>query len=115
MFISDPRRIHLTDTYTVTRPTLDPYTIEANLNYESTQTDSDIILAEARSSVYRYIDSRERLGQSIRLDGIRSALYVDNVETVSITKPAMDLPSIDGKVYVCNKDETDVVLTATVI
>ena len=87
------------------------YTIAVTLHHPA-EFSSVGILADARTAIYRWLDENQRIGRGISTWAISRAAGVANVEDVTVTAPAANLAATDGRVYVCPKSETAVVITA---
>ena len=85
-------RSHLTDSYTVTAPTITDYAVTVDVKYDEDAIDAAVLQTAAEEALAAYALSRRRLGLSIRQDGIKAALKrIDGVEYTEITAPNADL------------------------
>jgi len=57
----------------------------------ATFTDSQVVLAEARSRLDRYIAESHRLGRDVTRSGLFAALHAEGVQRVEISSPAADV------------------------
>ena len=62
--------------------------------------------------LYAFIDSIQKFGVAIDMAQIIGLIrFVPHILNVSLTMPDSDLASAAGRIYLINKDETDVNLT----
>ena len=98
-YLDTTDRSHLTDTYTVTNPTITDYAITVDVKYDEDVIDAAVLQTLAEEALSAYALSRRRLGLSIRQDGIKAALKrIDGVEYTSITAPNADLVPADDSI-----------------
>ena len=76
------------------------YRIEAVL-YLYPGPEIELILAEARSSLDRYINTQRRLGRDIRRSAIHAALHVSRVQRVELVHPVADVVVLDHQAANC--------------
>ena len=76
------------------------YRIEAVL-YLYPGPEIELILAEARSSLDRYINTQRRLGRDIRRSAIHAALHVSRVQRVELVHPVEDVVVLDHQAANC--------------
>ena len=76
------------------------YRIEAVL-YLYPGPEIELILAEARSSLSRYINTQRRLGRDIRRSAIHAALHVSLVQRVELIHPVKDVVVLDHQAANC--------------
>ena len=76
------------------------YRIEAVL-YLYPGPEIELILAEARSSLSRYINTQRRLGRDIRRSAIHAALHVSRVQRVELVHPVADVVVLDHQAANC--------------
>ena len=76
------------------------YRIEAVL-YLYPGPEIELILAEARSSLDRYINTQRRLGRDIRRSAIHAALHVSRVQRVELIHPVADVVVLDHQAANC--------------
>ena len=76
------------------------YRIEAVL-YLYPGPEIELILAEARSSLGRYINTQRRLGRDIRRSAIHAALHVSRVQRVELVHPVADVVVLDHQAANC--------------
>ena len=76
------------------------YRIEAVL-YLYPGPEIELILAEARSSLDRYINTQRRLGRDIRRSAIHAALHVSLVQRVELVHPVEDVVVLDHQAANC--------------
>lgn len=76
------------------------YRIEAVL-YLYPGPEIELILAEARSSLNRYINTQRRLGRDIRRSAIHAALHVSRVQRVELIHPVKDVVVLDHQAANC--------------
>ena len=76
------------------------YRIEAVL-YLYPGPEIELILAEARSSLNRYINTQRRLGRDIRRSAIHAALHVSRVQRVELVHPVADVVVLDHQAANC--------------
>lgn len=76
------------------------YRIEAVL-YLYPGPEIELILAEARSSLSRYINTQRRLGRDIRRSAIHAALHVSRVQRVELIHPVKDVVVLDHQAANC--------------
>lgn len=76
------------------------YRIEAVL-YLYPGPEIELILAEARSSLSRYINTQRRLGRDIRRSAIHAALHVSRVQRVELIHPVADVVVLDHQAANC--------------
>ncbi|MGP5567245.1 baseplate assembly protein [Pseudomonas helleri] len=76
------------------------YRIEAVL-YLYPGPEIELILAEARSSLDRYINTQRRLGRDIRRSAIHAALHVSRVQRVELIHPVKDVVVLDHQAANC--------------
>ena len=76
------------------------YRIEAVL-YLYPGPEIELILAEARSSLGRYINTQRRLGRDIRRSAIHAALHVSRVQRVELIHPVADVVVLDHQAANC--------------
>ena len=94
--------------------TVTPYTIAIDLKHLARFSAAGILEA-ARQAVYDWLDENQMVGRGIFKGAVEAAARVANVADAVITQPAADLAAVAGTVYVCPKDDTNVVLTTTVV
>ena len=90
------------------------YTIAIELKHLSRFSAAGILTA-ARQAVYDWLDENQLVGAGIFKGAVEAAARVANVADAVITAPAADLAAAAGTVYVCPKDETNVVFTTTAL
>lgn len=73
------------------------------------------ILEAARIAVYQWLDDHQVVGRAIYRGAVEAAARVANVADAVITQPAADLAAARGTIYVCPKDEINVMFTTTVV
>lgn len=98
--LSDEDVRPLGDRVTVQSAGLIDYRIEAVL-YLYPGPEIELILAEARSSLSRYINTQRRLGRDIRRSAIHAALHVSRVQRVELVHPAADVVVLDHQAANC--------------
>lgn len=76
------------------------YRIEAVL-YLYPGPEIELILAEARSSLDRYINTQRRLGRDIRRSAIHAVLHVSRVQRVELIHPVADVVVLDHQAANC--------------
>ncbi|MGI4812153.1 MAG: baseplate assembly protein [Janthinobacterium lividum] len=80
----------LTDRVTVQGAEIIKYSVEAAIT-TFPGPDASVVLNEARSRLFHYVESVRRLGREVTLSGIYAALHVDGVERVTIESPQGNL------------------------
>ena len=88
------------------------FTIELQVTHP-VRMSGDVVAADARAGVYRFLEAAQMIGQPVYRDAIaRFAEPTDNPEIrVAVTSPNADLPIVAGTVYTCASTTTDVVIT----
>jgi len=80
----------LTDHVSVKSATIINYTVDATL-FTFAGPDSQVVLAEARTRLDRYISESHRLGRDVTRSGLFAALHAEGVQRVEISSPATDI------------------------
>jgi len=80
----------LTDTLSVTPPTVVPIAVDATLALYP-GPDEALVLAEAQSALDTYLESVKRIGYDVTRAGILDALVVSGVRNVTLAEPAADV------------------------
>jgi phage-related baseplate assembly protein len=80
----------LTDHVLVRTAAIINYAVTATL-YTFAGPDSQVVLAEARSRLDRYIAESHRLGRDVTRSGLFAALHAEGVQRVEISSPAADV------------------------
>ncbi|MEI2260766.1 baseplate assembly protein [Stenotrophomonas indicatrix] len=80
----------LTDHVLVKPATIIKYAVAATL-YTFAGPDSQVVLAEARTRLDRYIVESHRLGRDVTRSGLFAALHAEGVQRVVIDSPAADV------------------------
>jgi len=80
----------LTDHVVVKPAAIINYTVDAAL-FTFAGPDSQVVLAEARTRLDRYISESHRLGRDVTRSGLFAALHAEGVQRVEITNPAKDI------------------------
>lgn len=80
----------LTDQVLVKPATIVNYMVDAAL-FTFAGPDSQVVLAEARTRLDRYISESHRLGRDVTRSGMFAALHAEGVQRVEITNPAKDI------------------------
>ena len=90
------------------------YTIAIELKHLSRFSGAGILDA-ARQAVYDWLDENQRVGAGIFKGAVEAAARVADVADAVISQPAADLAAAAGTIFVCPKDDTNVVLTTTAL
>ncbi|ASE52958.1 MULTISPECIES: baseplate assembly protein [Stenotrophomonas] len=80
----------LTDHVLVKPATIVTYSVDATL-FTFAGPDSQVVLAEARTRLDRYISESHRLGRDVTRSGLFAALHAEGVQRVEIVHPAADV------------------------
>lgn len=80
----------LTDHVTVQAAEIVPYQVEATV-YTYAGPDSQLVLAESRKRLERYIEESHRLGRDVPLSGLYSVLHTEGVQRVVLLSPTEDI------------------------
>ncbi|WP_286075140.1 baseplate J/gp47 family protein [Stenotrophomonas sp. 59] len=80
----------LTDHVLVKPAMIVNYTVDATL-FTFAGPDSQVVLAEARTRLDRYISESHRLGRDVTRSGLFAALHAEGVQRVEIVHPAADV------------------------
>ncbi|WP_295554457.1 baseplate assembly protein [uncultured Stenotrophomonas sp.] len=80
----------LTDHVVVKSAAIVNYSVDAAL-FTFAGPDSQVVLAEARTRLDRYISESHRLGRDVTRSGLFAALHAEGVQRVEITSPARDI------------------------
>lgn len=82
---TDPRR-PLTDHVLIEAPTIQTYTVEAELTlYDG--PDGEVVRQAAVQATQAFVEERHRLGHDITIAGLHAALYRGGVQNVTLTAP----------------------------
>lgn len=114
-YISQPGRVHLTDTYVASAPRFVGYTVSVNLRYYDGNLEPSLAIQSVRNNLYRYVAFTYAIGSSLRLDGIRAACLVSGVEFVEVIAPLADVSRADGVALYCPLNETSVSVSTEVL
>jgi phage-related baseplate assembly protein len=90
----------LTDLVTVQSAEIVGYEVEATI-YTFPGPDGAVVLEQARKNLDTYIQDCHRIGREVVLSGLYSALHVDGVERVVLSKPAANVVTNDTQAPHC--------------
>ena len=86
------------------------FTIEVEIRH-STAVSADLIEADARAALYRWLDGAQRIGEPVYMSAVSAAAFIEGAENVTVSEPSADLAAVAGTVYTCPSTEVAVVIT----
>ena len=90
------------------------YTIALTIRHSAANA-GDVIAADARAAIYALLADSQLIGAPVYKSALQAAAFVANVLDVEVTAPAADLPAVNGTVYTCSSDATDVVIQTVIV
>lgn len=80
----------MTDHVIVQSAEIVPYEVEADV-YTFAGPDSQVVMAESRKRLDRYVEDCHRMGRDVTRSGLFAALHSEGVQRVELIKPAADV------------------------
>ena len=90
----------LTDSVTVEAAEIVSYTVTAELVIENAP-DPEVVRTEAETRLQEYVEKAHRVGVTVPLSAIFSALHVEGVKQVNLTSPAANITVTDVQAPYC--------------
>ena len=103
----------------VADPVLTPFTtqsprIDVTIRHTA-DVAADLLGANARTALYNWLNSGQRLGHPVYRSAIAAAAFVPGVIDASVAVPAADLAAQNGTAYTCPSTTTDVIVRTVVL
>ena len=75
----------------------------------------DTIAMEARDALYQWLADHQKIGDGVYQSAISRAAFVEDAEDATVAAPAADLGAVDGTVYTCGANATEVIVRTVAI
>ena len=85
------------------------FTIDITLRHPP-EIAADALSIDARNAVYEWLTDHQKLGEPVYKSAITTAAFVVGASDVTAAQPSADLIAVNGTVYTCGSNVTDVIV-----
>ena len=90
------------------------FTIDVTIRHTA-EVSPDTLTATARAALYEWLTTAQRIGSPIYRSAVSRGAFVTGASDVTVAAPAADLALVDGTVYTCPSDATNVIIRLVAI